>query len=350
MVIDFKILNISALVPKSAFEESLKSFLMAWASAGDSVEVSTSGSTGTPKVLHVSKAKMRNSANMTCDFLGLEPGDLALLCLPIEYISGKMMVVRSMERGMKLLVTDSTTTPLEALDQQVDFCAMTPLQVERSLSKIHLIKNLIIGGAGVSESLQIKLKQTLDLAKQKGNSTQVRIFETYGMSETLSHIALKQLYPNPAQTFTVFDGVEISKDARGALRIEAPKLSSEVLQTNDLVELRGEKEFKFLGRTDNVINSGGAKIRPEELESLVKRQIPYEVVFLGMKDAVLGEKLILVVEGQESSSLLEAIDAVIYEKNFHRPKTVLFIEKIPRTPNGKISRPLLRKWLDEQTV
>ena len=152
---------------------------------------------------------MLNSAQMTCDFLRLKEGDSALLCLPIEYISGKMMVVRSIYRKLKLLITETSLNPLQHLDKKVDFCAMTPLQVENSLDKIHLIKNLIIGGAAVSETLKQKISQTL-----KFSNSQTKIFETYGMSETLSHIALKQVFPNHEDWFTVFNGVDISLDQR----------------------------------------------------------------------------------------------------------------------------------------
>jgi O-succinylbenzoic acid--CoA ligase len=216
---------------------------------------------------------------------------------------------------------------------------MTPLQVENSLDKLHLIKNLIIGGAAVSESLKTKITQTLQFS-----NSPTRIFETYGMSETLSHIALKQIFPLAEDYFTVFENVTISKDERGCLKIFAPNLNAEVLQTNDLVDIRPDnKQFRFLGRIDNVINSGGAKIFPEQLESLVKKKIPNEVVFLGLNDESLGQKLILVIEGEETKDLIGKISAMPFEKNFHKPKEIIFIEKIPRTPNGKINRIELTK-------
>jgi O-succinylbenzoic acid--CoA ligase len=141
------------------------------------VKVQTSGSTGVPKIFEIEKKKMINSAVMTCNFLGLQEGDTALLCLPVEYISGKMMIVRSMERHLKLIVTEPSLKPLENVEEEINFCAMTPLQVENSLDKLHLIKNLIIGGAAVSESLKNKILQ-MNLSRSN------RIFETYGMSET----------------------------------------------------------------------------------------------------------------------------------------------------------------------
>ena len=341
MLIDFKNLNINQLSFETEFEIKVKNFLNEWFSDSDTVKVQTSGSTGTPKVFDIEKSRMINSAEMTCNFLGLKKGDTALICLPVEYISGKMMVVRSMMRKLKLIVTDPSVKPVETLDQKIDFCAMTPLQVENSLDKLYLIKNLIIGGAAVSEDLKKKIKEVL-----KNSDSETFIFETYGMSETLSHIGLKQILPEPEEYFTVFENVEISLDERNCLRIYAPKLNPDILQTNDLVEIKNEKQFKFLGRIDNVINSGGAKIFPEQLEALVKKEIPNEVVFLGIDDVSLGQKLIAVIEGEKSDDLIKKIKEIQFEKSFHKPKEIVFVEKIPRTPNGKINRIELKKLLN----
>jgi O-succinylbenzoic acid--CoA ligase len=169
-------------------------------------------------------------------------------------------------------------------------------------------------------------------------STSNRIFETYGMSETLSHIGLKQLMPEQENYFTVFENVSISLDERGCLKIFAPNVNAEELQTNDLVDIRNEKQFEFLGRIDNVINSGGAKIFPETLEALVKKEISNEAVFIGLPDESLGQKLILIIEGNQSDELIKKISEIPFEKNFHRPKEIIFISEIPRTPNGKINR------------
>jgi O-succinylbenzoic acid--CoA ligase len=341
MLINFKNLNINKLSFKTEFEKKIIFFLEEWFSEQETVNVQTSGSTGVPKVFAIQKKNMINSAEMTCNFLGLKEDDTALICLPIEYISGKMMVVRSFVKKLKLIVAEPSVKPIEHLETEIDFCAMTPLQVENSLDKIHLIKNLIIGGAGVSESLKTKL------SKNKAESTtQNFIFETYGMSETLSHIALKQLMPQAEDYFTIFENVEISKDERGCLRIFAPDVNAEVLQTNDLVEITNGNQFRFLGRLDNVINSGGAKIFPEELEALVKKEISNEVVFIGIQDELLGQKLVAVIEGEKSEGITKKIMEIPFEKSFHKPKEIIFIEKIPRTPNGKVHRIELRKVID----
>jgi len=347
MPINFNNLETNNLQPQTEFEKKVIFFIEEWLSDSQTVQVQTSGSTGIPKVFGIEKEKMINSAVMTCNFLGLKSGDSALLCLPIEYISGKMMVVRSIERKLQLSITEPSIKPLEKLDREIDFCAMTPLQVENSLDKIRFIKNLIIGGAAVSESLKKKIDQSLS---ESGSKT--KIYETYGMSETLSHIALKQIFPNQDSYFSVFENIEISTDERGCLKIDAPKLNSEILQTNDLVEIKNpdedshRKQFRFLGRIDNVINSGGAKIFPEQLEALVKKEIPNEVVFLGISDESLGQKLILIIEGKETEFIKEKLSAIPYQQKFHRPKEIIFVEKIPRTQNGKVNRLELKRILE----
>ncbi len=339
MELDFsKNIQLKSLFPQTEFEEKVISFLEDWHSDSTTVSVQTSGSTGVPKVFEIEKVRMRSSAKMTCDYLGLKEGDSALVCLPVEYISGKMMIVRSVVRKLKLTIESPSSTPLANLDHEIDFCAMSPLQVENSLEQIHFIKKIIIGGAQVSESLKQKIDKVL-----RSTSNKTTIYETYGMSETLSHIALKQLYPIPEEHFALFKGVEISLDERGCLNIKAPKLNPEILQTNDLVELKNNRQFKFLGRFDNVINSAGLKIFPEQLEHFMKKKLSNEIVFLGLNDETYGQKLVAIIESDESDKLKSQLRPILSElaetftKN-HLPKQILYLEKIPRLPNGKINR------------
>ena len=341
MQLDFsKNINIESLFPENEFEEKVISFLQNWFSVSETVSVQTSGSTGIPKVFEIEKKRMLNSAKMTCDFLGLKEGDTALLCLPVQYISGKMMLVRAIERKLKVIISVPSSAP--EISENLEFCAMTPLQVQNSLDKIHFIKNLIIGGAAVSEKLKSQISRELSTINHQPSTN---IYETYGMSETLSHIALKQISPIQEEYFTVLNDVEISVDERNCLKIFAPKLNPEILQTNDIVELLNEKQFKFLGRFDNVINSGGVKIFAEELESLVKKHIDRDLVFLGKPDETLGEKLVLVVEGEKDENLKSEILNLKFENKFHIPKEVLFLEKFPRAENGKVLRKDILKIL-----
>lgn len=348
MILDFsKNINIESLFPENEFEEKVISFLQDWFSDSETVSVQTSGSTGIPKVFEIEKKRMLNSAKMTCDFLGLKEGDTALLCLPVQYISGKMMLVRAIERKLKVIISVPSSAP--EISENVEFCAMTPLQVQNSLDKIHFIKNLIIGGAAVSEKLKNEIFTTLQFS-----NSPTRIYETYGMSETLSHIALKQISPIQEEYFTVLNDVEISVDDRNCLRIFAPKLNPEILQTNDIVELMhfdsaqgDKKQFKFLGRFDNVINSGGVKIFAEELENLVKKHIDKDLVFLGKPDETLGEKLILVIEGKNEEHLKSKIYNLEFPSKFHIPKEIFFLEKFPRAENGKVLRKEILKFLTD---
>lgn len=337
MILDFsKNINIESLFPENEFLEKVISFLQEWFSSSETVSVQTSGSTGKPKLFEVEKRRMLHSAKMTCDFLGLKEEDSALLCLPIQYISGKMMLVRAIERKLKLTISEPSSAP--EVTENIEFCAMTPLQVQNSLDKINLIKNLIIGGATVSE----KLKNEISTALQFSNSRN-RIYETYGMSETLSHIALKQILPIQEEYFTILNDVEISVDEKNCLKIFAPKLNPEILQTNDIVELLNDKQFRFFGRYDNVINSGGVKIFAEELENLVKKyldklNVTNDLVFLGKPDEILGEQLILLIEGIQDENLKSQISNLKFENRFHIPKEILFLEKFPRAENGKVLR------------
>lgn len=350
MQLDFsKNINIESLFPENEFEEKVISFLEEWFSHSETVSVQTSGSTGIPKVFEIEKKRMLNSAKMTCDFLGLKEGDTALLCLPVQYISGKMMLVRAIERKLKVIIYVPSSAP--EISQNIDFCAMTPLQVQNSLDNIHLIKNLIIGGAAVSEKLKNEISTTIQFS-----NSPTRIYETYGMSETLSHIALKQISPVQEDYFTIFNDVEISVDERNCLKIFAPNLNPEIMQTNDIVELMhfdsaqcDKKQFKFLGRFDNVINSGGVKIFAEELENLVKKHIDRDLVFLGKPDETLGEKLVLVIEDASTPLSMTEIKSKIYNlefpSKFHIPKEILFLEKFPRAENGKVLRKEILKIL-----
>ncbi len=337
MLLDFGIpINLQSLSPQNEFEEKVISFLKEWYNSEKTVPVQTSGSTGIPKLFEIEKDRMKASARMTCDFLNLNEGDSAILCLPIEYISGRMMMVRAIERKLKLSVISPSITPIADLEDEVDFCAMSPLQVENSLENLHHINKLIIGGAQVSENLQQKLHRTLSIQP-------VSIYETYGMSETLSHIALKEIYPCQERYFKILDNIRIDIDHRNCLRIHAPALNPEVLQTNDIVELKDKNTFRFIGRYDNVINSGGLKIHPEELENFLKKSLSNELILFGKKDELLGEKLTLAIEAERTTDIEAKLNNLFekleteFTKN-HKPREVVYLQEFPRLPNGKLDR------------
>lgn len=300
-------------------------FLLDWFSDEKTITVQTSGSTGIPKSIQLKKELMINSAEATGVCFGLQENITALSCLPTEYIAGKMMLIRALTLGWNLDIIEPNSNPLEKVNKQYDFSAMVPLQLENSLSNIGLIKKVIVGGGAVSSSLQEKLQNI---------STQ--IFATYGMTETITHIAIKKLnhikiYPNFYQTLP---NVTIYKDERNCLVIDAPKVADQIIFTNDVVRLISDTQFEWLGRFDNVINSGGIKLHPEKIEEKLSKIISNRFFVTGIKDEKLGEKLILIVEGKQQEMYLQNAQL----SKFEIPKEIYFIDQFIETKTGKIQR------------
>jgi O-succinylbenzoic acid--CoA ligase len=303
------------------FEKPVGDFLLDWFDSKDYIEMQTSGTTGTPKTICVSKQAMVDSALATGDFFDLQPGNKALQCLPVKYVAGKMMLVRAMILGLDLEFVAPSSHPLRNNEIIYDFVAMVPLQAQNSVQELKKVKKMIVGGAAINKTLE---KQLLKLPTE--------VYETYGMTETITHIAARKL---GEKAFTVLPYVTISYDERNCLVIHAPRISEEVIITNDIVELVNENQFIFLGRMDNVINSGGIKLIPEQIEEKLASKI-HERFFIASKaDKELGEKVVLIVEGQKQEfdeTLYEALDK--YEK----PKEIIFIPKFKETGSGKIMR------------
>lgn len=305
-------------------------FFKEWFSDDTHIIIKTSGSTGIPKNIQLQKAHIINSAIMTGDFFKLAPKTTALCCLPIEFIAGKMMLVRSLLLGWHLDIILPNSNPLASIDKEYEFSAMIPLQVFKSLSKIHLIKKLILGGGVVSSSLIEKLQEV---------STQV--FATYGMTETITHIAIKKL--NNFQItkseleshYKTLSNVKVSKDSRNCLVIDAPKISSEIIITNDVVEIISQTEFIWKGRYDHIINSGGIKLYPEEIENKLFSKLSNRFFVAGIPDYGLGEKLILIIEGEKIIINNEVFSLL---SKFEIPKEIFFISKFIYTETGKIRR------------
>jgi len=303
------------------FEKPVGDFLLDWFDSKDFIEMQTSGTTGAPKKITISKQAMVNSALATGDFFDLKPGDKALHCLPVKYVAGKMMLVRAMIIGLDIEFVAPSSHPLLNNETDFDFIAMVPLQAQNSLGELKRVKKLIVGGAAINEVLE---KNLLKLTTE--------VYETYGMTETITHIAARKL---GERAFTVLPNVTISYDDRKCLVIHAPRISDDVITTNDIVELVNENQFIFLGRLDNIINSGGIKIMPEQVEQKLANKIQ-QLYFIGSKpDNELGEKVILVIEGDKQEfdeNLFEDLDK--YEK----PKEIVFIPKIKVNASGKIIR------------
>ena len=315
---------------------TVEEFLAQWNDTSDVIEVHTSGSTGKPKRLLVEKRRMVNSARITCDFLGLKEGDTALLCMPLDYIAGKMVVVRSLVSHLHLISVMPSSHPLKDVTQPIDFAAMVPLQVYSSLQepaereRLMSIRHLIIGGGAIDDSLESQLQQFPNA-----------VWSTYGMTETLSHIALRRISgENSSLWYSPLDGVDVSLSSDSCLEIFAPKVNPEKLHTNDIAELRtlpdGSKEFRILGRKDNVIDSGGIKIQAEEVERLLRPHLSCGFMITKVSDARLGEAVTILIESDDAYLALSICKHVL--PKHWVPRHVLPISHIPLTETGKPAR------------
>ncbi|WP_196885197.1 AMP-binding protein [Aureivirga sp. CE67] len=324
-----ELLHFSETLPKDVSQ-----FLQNWFDSSDTITVKTSGSTGAPKLISLKKEQMIESAKATGLFFDLQKDTKALLNLSADYIAGKMMLVRTMVLGWHLTIVSPESNPLKNLSETFDFGAMVPLQLHESLNEISQIKKIIIGGGAVSPELQKKIQNVSS-----------EIYATYGMTETITHIAAKKL--NHIQTkedsyYQILPNISISKDERDCLVIDASKISDEKVITNDLVNIIDEKHFEWLGRFDSVINSGGIKLIPEQIEAKLSEIIESRFFVSGILDEKLGEKLVLIIEGKKTekleSEILNKIKSSDSLNKFEKPKEIYFIEKFVETETKKIQR------------
>lgn len=336
---------------------TVNDFLQEWNSPSETLLVHTSGSTGKPKPMWVEKQRMLNSAHITCDFLGLRPGDSALLCMSLDYIAGKMMVVRSIERKLRLFSVKPSGHPLsdESLAKMVemdfDFVAMVPMQVYNTLQvpqereRLSRIKHLIIGGGAIDDALAEELR-----------SLPGAVWSTYGMTETLFYIALRRLNGEEAsEWYQPFDSVGVSLNSDGCLVIDAPLVCSEPLVTNDIAEIKQQETsshssdasssskvsfphvlFRIKGRKDNVICSGGIKIQIEEVENLLRQHLDAPFLLAKKKDEKFGEIAVLVTESGD----LEGVEAICRQvlPKYWVPRQYLHFDQLPMTETGKPKR------------
>lgn len=310
-------------------------FMEEWLNPTPEILLKTSGSTGTPKTISVRKDQLLASAAMTAAYFDFKPGQKILLCLPVNYIAGKMMIVRALYSGLDLICVNPSSNPLESLspDMEIDFASMIPMQLQEVKEKPALaqIRTLLLGGGPVDAPLENSIR-----------NLPTQIYHGYGMTETFSHIALRKV--NGADATPVFKalrGIELSQDNRSCLVINAPSLLKESLTTNDVVELLSPDEFIWKGRFDHVINSGGIKIFPEELEKKLQPFINRRLYFVGEPDEKLGQKLVLMIEGEIlKESELEALQAemkVLFNK-YELPKEIRFLREFEETESGKVRR------------
>ena len=325
---------------------TLEDFLSEWNNDSDRVLVHTSGSTGKPKPMMVEKKRMLNSARITCDFLGLKPGDSALLCMSLDYIAGKMVVVRSIERHLHLISVSPSGHPLKDINEEITFAAMVPMQVYNTLQvpeereRLTHIRHLIIGGGAIDAALEQELRSL------PGN---IAIWSTYGMTETLSHIALRRINGAEAsEWYQPFDSVKISQTDEGCLVIDAPLVCAETLLTNDIVEIepyiynKVEKtRFRIKGRKDNVICSGGIKIQIEEVEEFLKPHLEKPFMLAKKKDEKFGEIAVLLSEDKEIKTVEATIRRLLSDHKYWIPREFLHVDHLPLTETGKPKRSIL---------
>ena len=340
---DFKWNGTSFRTEESLFQfvvdhfPELITFVKEWFGDEGLIHCMTSGSTGAPKIISLERKYMVNSAKATGAYFNLGAGTSALLCLPLGFIAGRMMVIRSMVLGWHLDSIEPNSAPEIPKKSTYDFSAMVPLQLHHCAANLDCIKTLIVGGGEVPKSLRGRIQ-----------NLQTKIYATYGMTETVSHIALMPLnksagYNDLNDNYTGLEGVDFSVDQRQCLCINAPAIAVQEIVTNDIVELISAKRFKWIARYDNVINSGGVKLIPEVIENKLRALIDSNFFVHSIPDKALGEKLVVIVETVEEVLSLESL-AEFQQLNaseiskYELPKKIYFLESFVRTETGKVNR------------
>ncbi|MBM78129.1 MAG: O-succinylbenzoic acid--CoA ligase [Crocinitomicaceae bacterium] len=314
-------------------DEDLHSFLYEWKNNSTFISTYTSGSTGNPKKIKIEKKHMIASGNATINYFNLKKENSFLICLPIKTIGGKMMLVRSILCEGTIFLTKPKRNPFFDLKEKINFCALTPMQLEYSLrenSNINLIDKLIIGGGSISNLLISKTQQL-----------KTKCYHTFGMTETISHIAIKTLNNNDNNDdFICLDHVDISTNKKGNLIVKSKTLGIRSITSNDIVKITGNKSFKWIGRSDNIINSGGVKISPETLENTLSMTLDLNTFFTtSISDSKLGEKLILISNSKNNTSLI--LEAIKLIKNpILKPKSIYIVNDFEYTNSNKINRKL----------
>ena len=328
-------------IVNSDYEQDTLNFCHEWLNGKETFILQTSGSTGIPKSIKLSRKQMEASALGTASFLGLKSEDTALVCLNTRYIAGIMMLVRGMVVDMDLIIVPPGSSPLQKIPEtsKIDFVALVPLQLQsiledhnqKELNILNTMKAILVGGAPVTSTLEAKIQQISSPT-----------YSTYGMTETVSHVALRRLNGKEKQDyFHTLPDVLLDTDARGCLSIKAAMTNQEWLQTNDVVELFDEHKFRWLGRADTIINTGGVKVQPEKIEIaleqiLSKNNIQHYFV-AGLPHPVLGEAVTLFIEKTEESDLsIEMLRSCL--DKFEAPKAIIHVSSFPRSVTGKIER------------
>ncbi|MDG2370870.1 MAG: AMP-binding protein [Flavobacteriales bacterium] len=319
----------------SKIDADLPLFIKKWNDTTKFLSVDTSGSTGNPKTITLSKKAVINSAKATNSFFGLNESNLYLMCLPIKYIAGKMMLIRSIESNAKMCFANSYSNPIKDLDQPIDFCAMTPFQLKNSITsskeKFKWIKTLIIGGGIIDKKLEKELY-----------TISTNCYQTFGMTETISHIALRKIDSKlSSNQYNCLDHVTINSNEINQLIINSKSLGIKNMISNDIIELIDNKTFKWIGRIDNVINSGGIKHYPELLEKKIEEHLQGTIFFIDkIEHTELGEQIILIIENSKNIKI--KTDIFKNFSSYEIPKKIFELDEFIYTNNNKINRPKSR--------
>lgn len=314
--------------------EEIENFIAEWESQSEFIEVHTSGSTGKPKVIQLAKSQIEQSALATGKFFNFKSGDRILLNLSPNYIAGKLMLVRALIHDMRILVAPLDQNPLINLPYlEIDFAAFVPYQIQAILSnpdtakKYEKLKKVIIGGAPLNPEWTEKIA-----ALSNAN------YATFGMTETITHFALKRIAKD-IDFYTCLPGIHISTDQRGCLVIEKNQITDRLV-TNDLITLIDTNRFIWKGRFDHVINSGGIKISPEEVEQKLAGLLKgYNYFIIGRKNETYGEEVVLYIEGKKATNLEQLASEIQQVLNrYEQPKAIYWVSLFDRTATDKIIR------------
>ncbi len=306
--------------------EAIDDFVRSWNDGIEVFNIKTSGSTGTPKSIELKRAHMEASAEATCVFFGLDAGDTILHSLSSKTIGGIMMLVRALTHDLDVIVVDVTSEPLKNVRENIQFAAMVPLQLEACIKsdKLDLIDTLIIGGAPISKSLE------LAVLKRKTS-----VYQTFGMTETISHIALRNV-SDEQTSYEAVPGV-LFEIVNEQLVIRAPHIGQDRLITHDLVQLNSNTSFTWLGRSDFAINSGGYKFIPEILEQKMNLKSGLEFYVHGIEDDRLGQKIVVVTTDENKNLVIDSIENTQWDK-YEKPKSILIVPVLNYTAAGKLDR------------
>ena len=332
--------NLNELEKKYPESKNLLQFIRDWQNNNPMYSFETSGSTGKPKKIIIQRDQIQSSAEATIQYLGLQNQDQVLLCLNPNFIASIMMVARCIINNMDLHVQRPASNPLETLRAEINFASFVPFQIYRmiednNIDQLKSIKNILIGGAPLSNSA-FEVLASLD----------TNIYLTYGMTETVSHIALMPVKGSHSDAnFQIIPGIEIDQDADLCLKIKGKVTNNQWIQTNDVIEIKNEKEFKWIGRRDDVINSGGIKIHPEQIEKTLQEILSFPFIISWRENEKLGRECIIISENHEiSQGQLTLIKEMIENKfsKFHIPKSANSVHQFPRTESGKLKREAIR--------